>query len=185
MRVLIIFEEHQETESRILIKLHVKHLTYPNKYESDLLGKASFISCCNRSRNETSLQANVPLGSVTIKKADLSELPKCECKLDAEHPCGRDSECLNAMMMYECHPALCPAGEKCENQFFTKRQYPAQQHHRTDKRGWGLRAMEDIKKVAIRWSVFISLSYNVLRFAAMLMTLYGVCRSYMNNCLNL
>lgn len=92
-------------------------------------------------------QTNVPLGTVTIKKADLSELPKCDCKADQEHPCGRDSECLNAMMMYQCHPALCPAGEKCENQFFTKRQYPAQQNYRTEKRGWGLKAMEDIKKV--------------------------------------
>lgn len=105
---------------------------------------------------EPLLQNNVPLGSVTIKKADLSELPKCECKEDQDHPCGRDSECLNAMMMYECHPALCPAGEKCENQFFTKRQYPSQQPYKTEGRGWGLKALADIKKVGTAvTSIFI------------------------------
>lgn len=89
----------------------------------------------------------MPLGSVVIKKADLSELPKCECKPDQENPCGRDSECLNGMMMYECHPALCPVGDKCQNQFFTKRLYPLQQPYKTESRGWGLKAMADIKKV--------------------------------------
>ncbi|KAL4232100.1 Histone-lysine N-methyltransferase [Mactra antiquata] len=93
-----------------------------------------------------SVKTNIPLGSVVIKKADLSELPKCECKPDQEHPCGRESECLNGMMMYECHPALCPVGEKCENQFFTKRLYPPQQPYKTEGRGWGLKAMADIKK---------------------------------------
>ncbi|XP_052771657.1 histone-lysine N-methyltransferase NSD2-like isoform X2 [Mya arenaria] len=91
---------------------------------------------------------NIPLGSVTIKKADLSELPRCDCKPDQENPCGRDSECLNGMMMYECHPALCPAGENCHNQFFTKRLYPPQQPYKTEGRGWGLKAMADIKKGA-------------------------------------
>lgn len=91
----------------------------------------------------------MPLGSVVIKKADLSELPRCECKADQENPCGRDSECLNAMMMYECHPALCPAGENCQNQFFTKRLYPSQQPYKTEGRGWGLKATVDIKKVLL------------------------------------
>ncbi|XP_052226023.1 histone-lysine N-methyltransferase NSD2-like isoform X2 [Dreissena polymorpha] len=92
------------------------------------------------------VKTNIPLGSVTIKKADLSELPSCECKPDDDKPCGRDSECLNAMMMYECHPALCPAGENCHNQFFTKRLYPPQQSYKTEARGWGLKAMADIRK---------------------------------------
>ncbi|XP_060585586.1 histone-lysine N-methyltransferase NSD2-like isoform X2 [Ruditapes philippinarum] len=92
------------------------------------------------------VKTNVPLGSVVIKKADLSELPRCDCKADQENPCGRDSECLNAMMMYECHPALCPAGDNCQNQFFTKRLYPSQQPYKTEGRGWGLKATVDIKK---------------------------------------
>ena len=92
-------------------------------------------------------QNNIPLGSVTITKADLSEIPRCDCKSDQENPCSSSSDCLNRMMMYECHPAICPAGEKCQNQRFQKRTYPQQQPHKTEGRGWGLQALEDIKKV--------------------------------------
>ena len=95
---------------------------------------------------------------MTIKKADLSELPKCECKADQENACSMTSDCLNYMMMYECHPALCPAGENCHNQFFTKRQYPVQKHQKTEGRGWGLVVFEDVKKVN---KSFCSLNNNL------------------------
>ena len=56
--------------------------------------------------------------------------------------------CLNRMLYYECHPATCPAGSKCQNQRFQRRQYPKQEPFRTgDARGWGLKAKVDIKKV--------------------------------------
>lgn len=47
---------------------------------------------------------------------------------------------------------VCPAGERCLNQAFTKRQYSQVEIFRTLSRGWGLRCVHDIKKVnAGRW----------------------------------
>jgi len=77
----------------------------------------------------------------------VSELPSCHCKPDAEAPCGPDSDCINRLMFYECHPAVCPAGERCLNQRFQLRQYPAVKPFRTDGRGWGLLASVNIEKV--------------------------------------
>ena len=109
-------------------------------------------------------------------KPDLADLPKCECKsefkkqkpltsaVDAsskeedslmeESGCGPDSECLNRMLMYECHPQVCAMGKSCLNQRFIKRQYPAQAVFKTlDGRGWGLKTLADISKVSssMRW----------------------------------
>ncbi|XP_013395889.1 histone-lysine N-methyltransferase NSD2-like [Lingula anatina] len=92
------------------------------------------------------IKTNIPYGSVQLYKPDLSELPRCECKPSSEHPCGSDSECYNRMLQYECHPSVCPAGEKCENQRFQKRLYVESESFRTSSRGWGLRALRDVKK---------------------------------------
>lgn len=91
---------------------------------------------------------NRPIGKVQIITADLSEIPRCNCKASDENPCGIDSECINRMLMYECHPQVCAAGERCQNQAFTKRQYTAVEIFRTLGCGWGLRAVSDIKKVS-------------------------------------
>lgn len=93
-------------------------------------------------------QVNRPIGKVQIITADLSEIPRCNCKASDENPCGPDSECINRMLMYECHPQVCAAGERCQNQAFTKRQYSPVEIYRTLSCGWGLRAVLDIKKVA-------------------------------------
>lgn len=99
------------------------------------------------------LQVNRPIGKVLIITADLSEIPRCNCKATDENPCGMDSECINRMLLYECHPQVCPAGEGCQNQCFTKRQYSKVEIFRTLSRGWGLRCCHDIKKVAFRKDV--------------------------------
>lgn len=96
------------------------------------------------------IQVNKAFGKVQIYTADISEIPKCNCKPCDENPCGLDSECLNRMLMYECHPQVCPAGERCQNQCFTKRQYPETKIIKTDGKGWGLVAKRDIKKVCIK-----------------------------------
>lgn len=93
------------------------------------------------------MQVNRPIGKVQIFTADLSEIPRCNCKATDESPCGMDSECINRMLMYECHPQVCPAGEHCQNQCFTKRQYTQVEIFRTLARGWGLRSITNIKKV--------------------------------------
>ncbi|XP_066572541.1 histone-lysine N-methyltransferase, H3 lysine-36 specific isoform X2 [Amia ocellicauda] len=92
------------------------------------------------------IKVNRPVGKVQIITADLSDIPRCNCKASDENPCGLDSECINRMLMYECHPQVCPAGDKCQNQCFTKRQYAQVEIFRTLARGWGLRCISDIKK---------------------------------------
>ncbi|GFO24565.1 histone-lysine N-methyltransferase [Plakobranchus ocellatus] len=90
------------------------------------------------------IKSNVPIGSVQIYKADLSEIPICECKPDQTDACT--SDCLNRMMLYECNPATCPAGDKCNNQRFQKRLYVEMEPFKCENRGWGLRCLQDIKK---------------------------------------
>ncbi|XP_053125515.1 histone-lysine N-methyltransferase NSD3 isoform X5 [Hemicordylus capensis] len=92
------------------------------------------------------IKSNKVVGKVQIQVADLSEIPRCNCKPTDENPCGLESECLNRMLQYECHPQVCPAGERCQNQCFTKRLYPEAEIIKTDRRGWGLRTKRNIKK---------------------------------------
>ncbi|KAB1281919.1 Histone-lysine N-methyltransferase NSD2 [Camelus dromedarius] len=92
------------------------------------------------------IKVNKPYGKVQVHTADISEIPKCNCRPSDENPCGSDSQCLNRMLMFECHPQVCPAGEACQNQCFTKRQYPETKIVRTDGKGWGLVAKRDIRK---------------------------------------
>ncbi|XP_077465484.1 histone-lysine N-methyltransferase, H3 lysine-36 specific-like [Stigmatopora argus] len=94
------------------------------------------------------VKVNKPVGKVQIITADLSEVPRCNCKASDENPCGVDSECINRMLLYECHPQVCAAGERCQNQTFTKRQYTVVEIFRTLSRGWGLRSETDVKKGA-------------------------------------
>ncbi|KAJ1090786.1 hypothetical protein NDU88_003915 [Pleurodeles waltl] len=92
------------------------------------------------------IKSNKVVGKVQIQVADLSEIPRCNCKPTDENPCGLDTECLNRMLQYECHPQVCQAGERCQNQNFTKRLYSETEIIKTDQRGWGLRTTKNIKK---------------------------------------
>ncbi|XP_026164994.1 histone-lysine N-methyltransferase NSD2 isoform X2 [Mastacembelus armatus] len=92
------------------------------------------------------IKVNKPFGKVQVYTADISEIPKCNCKLTDERPCGFESECLNRMLQYECHPQVCPSGERCCNQDFTKRLYPETKIIKTPGKGWGLVSLRDIKK---------------------------------------
>uniref|UniRef100_A0A3Q3IJJ9 Nuclear receptor binding SET domain protein 2 n=1 Tax=Monopterus albus TaxID=43700 RepID=A0A3Q3IJJ9_MONAL len=71
------------------------------------------------------IKVNKPFGKVQVYTADISEIPKCNCKLTDERPCG---------------------GERCCNQDFTKRLYPETKIIKTPGKGWGLIALRDIKK---------------------------------------
>nr|XP_046269427.1 histone-lysine N-methyltransferase NSD2 isoform X3 [Scatophagus argus] len=92
------------------------------------------------------IKVNKPVGKVQVYTADISEIPKCNCKPTDERPCGFESECLNRMLQYECHPQVCPSGERCCNQDFTKRLYPDTKIIKTPGKGWGLVSLRDIKK---------------------------------------
>uniref|UniRef100_A0A8C1Q352 Nuclear receptor binding SET domain protein 2 n=1 Tax=Cyprinus carpio TaxID=7962 RepID=A0A8C1Q352_CYPCA len=92
------------------------------------------------------IKVNKPCGRVQVYTADISEIPKCNCKPSDERPCSFESECLNRMLLYECHPQVCPAAGRCQNQDFTKRLYPDTKIIRTTGKGWGLVSLRDIKK---------------------------------------
>lgn len=82
------------------------------------------------------IRTNRPVGAVVVPVADLRTVSVCLCT--QKDPCR--SDCLNRMLLYECHRDLCPAGEHCENQRFTRRQYAQVSVIRAPGRGWGLRA---------------------------------------------
>ncbi|XP_038133153.1 histone-lysine N-methyltransferase NSD3 isoform X2 [Cyprinodon tularosa] len=92
------------------------------------------------------IKSNKPVGKVQMHVADLSEIPRCNCKPTEEHPCSLDSQCLNRMLQYECHPQVCPAGDRCENQCFSKRLYAETEVMKTEGCGWGLRTNQALRK---------------------------------------
>uniref|UniRef100_A0A6P6XRU4 [histone H3]-lysine(36) N-trimethyltransferase n=1 Tax=Dermatophagoides pteronyssinus TaxID=6956 RepID=A0A6P6XRU4_DERPT len=71
----------------------------------------------------------------------------CDCLLLKEERarglmgCGED--CLNRMLMIECG-SRCPLGEHCSNKRFQKQQYMKLTPFKTEKKGWGLMALESI-----------------------------------------
>lgn len=76
----------------------------------------------------------------------------CKC-VEIEEPgreglvaCGPSSECLNRLLLTECNPAYCPGGERCDNQRLQRREYPSLDVVRTENRGWGLIAKQDLKE---------------------------------------
>ncbi|KAG1681817.1 Histone-lysine N-methyltransferase NSD2 [Nymphon striatum] len=97
----------------------------------------------NQKPNFKPLKVIKPYGSVSMPQVKLTT---CDCLPNQEHPCGEDSSCMNRTMYIECNSSVCPAGEKCENQRFTKREYPKLAPLRTEDKGWGLSCCEMIKK---------------------------------------
>lgn len=73
-------------------------------------------------------------------------MPICSCKVvkgDPESACG--DCCLNFLTSNECSPGFCPCGEMCKNQRFQRRKYVNTKLVKTDERGWGLLADQDVK----------------------------------------
>ncbi|KAF2284175.1 hypothetical protein GH714_019779 [Hevea brasiliensis] len=62
---------------------------------------------------------------------------------DPESACGE--RCLNVLTSTECTPGYCPSGVYCKNQRFQKCEYAKTKLFKTEGRGWGLLADEDIK----------------------------------------
>jgi histone-lysine N-methyltransferase NSD2 len=91
------------------------------------------------------IKTSRPYGNVSISRTPLDDLPKCDCDPKGPNPCGTD-DCMNRALRYECHPAICAAGERCQNQRFMKRIYPKQVPIPAGDRGWGLKCVKDIKK---------------------------------------
>ncbi|KAF7992681.1 hypothetical protein HCN44_005025 [Aphidius gifuensis] len=89
------------------------------------------------------LRINKPVGNV--KPVEVDSIVACECNPQWSNPCSSDTDCLNRILSIECSPDICPAGEKCNNQAFVRRVYPAMEPFHTAGRGWGLRTLDNIK----------------------------------------
>ncbi|KAF7793530.1 hypothetical protein EIP86_004644 [Pleurotus ostreatoroseus] len=94
----------------------------------------------------------------------------CDCQYehgadDPEDACGHDSDCINRLTQVECMPDDCRCGAYCQNQRYVRPQpsFPALEAHdrairfqrkqyapihivQTEKKGFGLRAAEDLRK---------------------------------------
>ncbi|XP_018319115.1 uncharacterized protein LOC108732676 isoform X2 [Agrilus planipennis] len=92
------------------------------------------------------IKVNKPVGSVKQNDGNTSNTTACECDPKQPFPCGPDSDCINRLLLTECNPELCPAGDRCYNQRFEKRQYSPLEPYKTENRGWGLRSLAPIRK---------------------------------------
>ncbi|CAK7346748.1 unnamed protein product [Dovyalis caffra] len=80
------------------------------------------------------------------KKQKEEDIAICECKFNVNDPdsaCGE--RCLNVLTSTECTPGYCPCGFYCKNQRFQKCEYAKTKLFKTEGRGWGLLADEEIK----------------------------------------
>ncbi|KAK0577291.1 hypothetical protein LWI29_030836 [Acer saccharum] len=80
------------------------------------------------------------------RKQKEEDIAVCVCKLDADNPesaCGE--RCLNVLTSTECTPGYCPCEVHCKNQRFQKCEYAKTKLFKTEGRGWGLLADENIK----------------------------------------
>lgn len=81
------------------------------------------------------------------KKQKEEDIATCLCKYNADDPdtaCGE--RCLNVLTSTECTPEYCPCGTYCKNQKFQKCEYAKLKLVKTEGRGWGLLADENIKE---------------------------------------
>ncbi|XP_035204427.1 histone-lysine N-methyltransferase SETD2-like isoform X2 [Stegodyphus dumicola] len=71
----------------------------------------------------------------------------CDCSLNNEEKktgvLGCLDECLNRLLMIECG-SRCATGDACSNKRFQKRQYVKAEPFKTDKKGWGLKLLENV-----------------------------------------
>ncbi|KAL7752699.1 hypothetical protein RI367_001701 [Sorochytrium milnesiophthora] len=59
--------------------------------------------------------------------------------------CGDGSGCINRSLFIECLSGECPSGEFCRNRRFQNKEYAKVEVFKTEKKGFGLRALEDLK----------------------------------------
>jgi hypothetical protein len=95
------------------------------------------------------IAANIYKGSATGKSIAEESMP-CECKYepdvdDTGAACGDDDICINRMMFMECMEDDCPCGRYCRNRRFQLQQYSSVDVIRTEKKGYGLRALADLE----------------------------------------
>lgn len=88
-------------------------------------------------------------------KLAANEIMVCSCKEPVEltsgpyaglFTIGCGKKCLNRVMSTECSAIMCPTGERCTNRRFQLQQHVQVYPIRTEGRGWGLSAGQNIRK---------------------------------------
>ncbi|XP_019463712.1 PREDICTED: histone-lysine N-methyltransferase ASHH2-like isoform X2 [Lupinus angustifolius] len=74
----------------------------------------------------------------------IDEVMVCHCKPPREGKLGCGDACLNRILNIECVQGTCPCGDRCSNQQFQKREYASLDWFKCGKKGYGLKALEDI-----------------------------------------
>ncbi|EPQ55865.1 SET domain-containing protein [Gloeophyllum trabeum ATCC 11539] len=77
----------------------------------------------------------------------------CDCQYehgvdDACDACGDGSDCINRLTQVECLPDDCRCRAYCQNQRFQRKEYAPIEIVQTEKKGFGLRAADDIPRDA-------------------------------------
>ncbi|KAI0790974.1 hypothetical protein C8Q75DRAFT_716161 [Abortiporus biennis] len=75
----------------------------------------------------------------------------CDCQYehgvdDPDDACGHASDCINRLTQVECLPDDCRCRSYCRNQRFQRKEYAPIHVVQTEKKGFGLRAAEDLAK---------------------------------------
>lgn len=76
---------------------------------------------------------------------EYSHFGECTCDVNDISPCTIESRCINVHSKVECSES-CPAAEKCGNKNFQQATHCSVQIRKTEKKGLGLFAGENIEK---------------------------------------
>lgn len=90
------------------------------------------------------LTQNRPVPPVKMRKIEEHTQEKCNCKTTDPSPCGRNSNCINMHLNFECNKQTCPAENACQNQKLRNREYADLKIVRTPHRGFGAVCAKDI-----------------------------------------
>ncbi|KAL1701032.1 hypothetical protein EV121DRAFT_282934 [Schizophyllum commune] len=93
------------------------------------------------------------------KSREAMEGSTCDCEYeegehaalgrdDLDHACGARSNCINRLTQVECLEEECHCRQFCQNQRFQRKEYAPIEIVKTEKKGFGLRAEQDIQRDA-------------------------------------
>ncbi|KAF8999768.1 hypothetical protein BDQ17DRAFT_1360339 [Cyathus striatus] len=85
------------------------------------------------------------------RSREVLESMTCDCVYEhgvdsLDNACGPYSDCINRLTQVECLPEDCRCRGYCQNQRFQRKEYANIEIVLTEKKGYGLRAEEDISK---------------------------------------
>ncbi|KAK0200857.1 hypothetical protein DFS33DRAFT_1265721 [Desarmillaria ectypa] len=85
------------------------------------------------------------------RSRELLESMTCDCTYEhgedsPEDACGQDSDCINRLTQVECLVDDCRCQSYCRNQRFQNKEYASIEIVKTEMKGYGLRAEEDLTK---------------------------------------